>query len=48
VTKIAINDLAPGEALELPYDGLPTSGTHAITTVAFEKRVNGQQGNNCD
>lgn len=41
VTKIAINDLAPGEALKMPYDGLPTSGRHAITTVAFENRNGG-------
>jgi len=40
VTKIAINDLAPGEALKMPYDGLPVSGRHAITTVAFENRSN--------
>lgn len=38
VTKIAINDLAPGEAFKMPYDGLPASGRHAITTVAFENR----------
>lgn len=41
VTKIAINDLAPGEALKMPYDGLPASGHHAIATVAFEDRNNG-------
>ena len=42
VTQIAINNLAPGEALKMPYDGLPTPGRHTMTTVAFENR--GQNG----
>ena len=51
VTEIAINDLAPGEALKMPYDGLPTPGRHTMATVAFENRgqtaEERQQGKNC-
>jgi hypothetical protein len=38
VTKIAINGLEPGQALRMPYNGLPTPGEHSITTVPFEAR----------
>lgn len=38
VTKIAINGLEPGQPLRMPYNGLPTPGTHSITTVPFEAR----------
>ena len=38
VTKIAINGLEPGKPLPLPYNGLPTTGKHSITTVTFEAR----------
>lgn len=38
VTNVQLNDLGAGEALRLPYNGLPTSGTHTITTVPFEDR----------
>jgi baseplate J-like protein len=51
VTKIAINRLEPGKALRMPYDGLPTAGKHAITTVTFEARAHdadsAQQSKNC-
>jgi hypothetical protein len=51
VTRIAINNPEPGKALKLPYDGLPASGRHTITTVTFESRgqtaESNQQGNNC-
>ena len=51
VTRIAINNSEPGKALKLPYDGLPASGRHTITTVTFEGRgqtaESNQQGNNC-
>lgn len=40
VTKIAINGLEPGQALRMPYNGLPTPGEHSITTVPFEARRN--------
>jgi hypothetical protein len=39
VTSVKLNDLNPGEPLKLPYNGLPTSGAHAITTVPFEDRA---------
>jgi hypothetical protein len=39
VTKIAINGLEPGKALRMLYNGLPTAGKHAITTVTFEARA---------
>lgn len=38
VTKIAINELEPGKSLRMPYNGLPTTGKHSITTVPFEAR----------
>jgi hypothetical protein len=51
VTKIAINGLEPGKPLRLPYNGLPTTGKHSVTTVTFEaRRQNGnsvQQRKNC-
>lgn len=51
VTRIAINDLQPGEALKLPFDGLPISGRHTITTVTFESRGQAAdadlEGNGC-
>ncbi len=51
VTKIAINELAPGQALPMPYNGLPTPGEHSIKTVPFEARRqnagSAQQRENC-
>ena len=51
VTKIALNNLEPGKALKLPYDGLPASGRHTLPTVTFESRgqttESNQQGNSC-
>lgn len=51
VTKIAINGLAPGQPLPMPYNGLPTPGEHSITTVPFEARRQNagpaQQRENC-
>jgi hypothetical protein len=52
VTDVALNDQKAGASLSLPYNGLPTSGAHAITPVPFE--VRGQEteprksGDNCD
>lgn len=51
VTRVALNNLQAGESLGLPYNGLPTSGAHAITVIPFEAR--GQEadldkgGDNC-
>ena len=51
VTKIAINGLEPGKSLPMPYNGLPTPGSHSITTVPFEARRqttdSTQQRKNC-
>ena len=55
VTNVAINDLEPGARLKLPYNGLPLSGKHAVTIVAFEDRGRlgetggeGGEGGNCE
>jgi len=51
VTNVAINGLEPGEALRMPYNGLPLATKHKITTVMFEARGkqtdSNQLGNNC-
>jgi hypothetical protein len=54
LTDVALNDLKPGESLQLPYDGLPTSATdkHSITLVTFEVRgqddaSSGEGGEDC-
>jgi len=38
VTSVAVNGQMTGTPLTLPYNGLPTSGTHHLTIVAFENR----------
>ena len=54
ITGVALNDKQVGEALDLPYDGLPKSppGAPAIEAVPFEKRgsvpVPGKGGAGCD